>query len=294
MGCDKQIAQPHILAKVSIHAPTWGATPTNHVVLHHHSFQSTHPRGVRLMPMMYPVQTQMFQSTHPRGVRHTIAAAFDLCQSFNPRTHMGCDVSPSEGNVIPIVSIHAPTWGATYHAILWNFPKSVSIHAPTWGATAALLAPQGTKGVSIHAPTWGATLSHPKSIKGRRFQSTHPRGVRPPAALIFCKDSTVSIHAPTWGATCRYVTPSLLAAFQSTHPRGVRPSEKTTISSIESVSIHAPTWGATFARLPDEPPLAVSIHAPTWGATNRQRSDIHNAKFQSTHPRGVRPFNVAR
>ena len=48
---------------------------------------------------------------------------------------MGCD---TEGFVIVmmwIVSIHAPTWGATLIIVIFKFVRVVSIHAPTWGAT---------------------------------------------------------------------------------------------------------------------------------------------------------------
>ena len=34
---------------------------------------------------------------------------------------------------------------------------SISIHAPTWGATWSGAFGPGTEGISIHAPTWGAT-----------------------------------------------------------------------------------------------------------------------------------------
>ena len=33
------------------------------------------------------------------------------------------------------VSIHAPTWGATFDAAYKDELFAVSIHAPTWGAT---------------------------------------------------------------------------------------------------------------------------------------------------------------
>ena len=58
-------------------------------------FQSTHPRGVR--PLSYRLLTdrQRFQSTHPRGVRHKLAEIYDRLWNFNPRTHVGCDLSHS-------------------------------------------------------------------------------------------------------------------------------------------------------------------------------------------------------
>ena len=77
--------------------------------------------------------------------------------------------------------------------------------------------------------------------------------------------------------------------FQSTHPRRVRPRGQHPADLLRRVSIHAPAWGATFSlpckRLVEE----VSIHAPAWGATLscRLMSGL-SARFQSTHPRGVR------
>ena len=56
----------------------------------------------------------MFQSTHPRGVRLTI---------------------PRRKQDVFIVSIHAPTRGATLSSAKQNTPMAVSIHAPTRGAT---------------------------------------------------------------------------------------------------------------------------------------------------------------
>ena len=79
--------------RVSIHAPTWGATihggfPLRGMPM----FQSTHPRGVRLLSNCGLPSSRLFQSTHPRGVRPDMMEA--------------CGWSIE-------VSIHAPTWGAT-------------------------------------------------------------------------------------------------------------------------------------------------------------------------------------
>ena len=102
----------------------------------------------------------MFQSTHPHGVR------LRNCRQLLNITN---------------VSIHAPTWGATYRSNALSRCIEVSIHAPTWGATKGLekvvdviesfnprthmgcdmLARKAAekKEVSIHAPTWGATVA---------------------------------------------------------------------------------------------------------------------------------------
>ena len=56
----------------------------------------------------------VFQSTHPHGVRRSPLYAYSIS---------------------PHVSIHAPTWGATYASLAGEPVFYVSIHAPTWGAT---------------------------------------------------------------------------------------------------------------------------------------------------------------
>ena len=123
----------------------------------------------------------MFQFTHPRGVRPFEAVDFGF---------------------IGLVSIHAPTRGATKSAVSRFMPTSVfqfthprgvrpnlllemqagkvvSIHAPTRGATSVAKAQYQIQGVSIHAPTRGATLYQcQKEMTMGRFQFTHPRGVR--------------------------------------------------------------------------------------------------------------------
>ena len=99
----------------------------------------------------------MFQSTHPHGVRHWVSKFFFAVNSFNPRTHMGCDALVRCHHRGCAVSIHAPTWGATGHDLYLFFKVVVSIHAPTWGATSLSFNNFDTKLVSIHAPTWGAT-----------------------------------------------------------------------------------------------------------------------------------------
>ena len=127
-------------------------------------------------------------------------------------------------NCINIVSIHAPTRGATRPSSAIRrlqrcfnprshegsdlnkvkyalYSSNVSIHAPTRGATCSNPITLHKDGVSIHAPTRGATY--------KLFATSR----------IFC----VSIHAPTRGATER------VAREQETG----------------RVSIHAPTRGAT-------------------------------------------------
>ena len=78
--------------RVSIHAPAWGATHTGTAGECPNGFQSTLPRGERLLMGMDCCYITEFQSTLPRG----------------ERPHVGCTSRKHEN-----VSIHAPAWGAT-------------------------------------------------------------------------------------------------------------------------------------------------------------------------------------
>ena len=80
-----------------------------------------------------------------------------------------------------------------------------------------------------------------------KFQSTHPRGVRP-------VEFDDMIHR---------------VIFQSTHPRGVRHSSYVSHQKFESISIHAPARGATPGLSVDHVGHQISIHAPARGATYR-------------------------
>ena len=214
----------------------------------------------------------MFQSTHPRRVRLQGA-----CQGFNAS----------------IVSIHAPTQGATTspngrRRSTQRFnPRT---HAGCDHRSAARC--HCGRGVSIHAPTQGATrVSASLCHRGCFNPRTHAGCDDQPQ--LFRAQSAVSIHAPTQGATFPRVVPESLAQFQSTHPRRVRRLLGGRQVRVHRVSIHAPTQGATSStcgshrsessfnprthagcdsavrpvfRVGD----VVSIHAPTQGATLRR------------------------
>ena len=141
------------------------------------SFQSTHPRGVRLSISinLFGVRSfnprthegcdnlkrvrkrfLMFQSTHPRGVRLIVFTDKKCIVSFNPRTHEGCDQAMLEVQKAHTVSIHAPTRGATHRDWLLPDPEKFQSTHP--------------RGVRLRD---GA-----KFTVNFQFQSTHPRGVR--------------------------------------------------------------------------------------------------------------------
>ena len=121
-------------------------------------FQSTHPRGVRLIGQHSQTYQTWFQSTHPRGVRPFHSTHF---------AH------------VVIVSIHAPAWGATH---FFNVPLRLLWFQSTH--------PRGVRHSCINPLTRSAESFNPRTRVGcddyscricwrpKRFQSTHPRGVR--------------------------------------------------------------------------------------------------------------------
>ena len=143
-------------------------------------FQSTHPHRVRRAPVRFPSRSYEFQSTHPHRVRLS---------------------KPKECLLAVLVSIHAPTQGATAKRnkfcceCLFQSTHPHRVRRRSWGSKrleklcfnprthtgcdAAGYSRALTATVSIHAPTQGATV---------------------PLRLIPLL-SRVSIHAPTQGAT---------------------------------------------------------------------------------------------
>ena len=156
----------------------------------------------------------------------------------------------------------------------------------------------------------------------RRFQSTHPRGVRPGGAADHEVGSAVSIHAPAWGATCSVSACSdcvrlvsihapawgatrsragcgpFLRGFQSTHPRGVRRSPGTASSAVHGFQSTHPRGVRPDDDLPQDRTGLVSIHAPAWGATahgwrfsGQGKVSIHAPAWGATAGR-LQPFDL--
>ena len=166
-------------------------------------FQSTHPHGVRLILIVNLFLPLLFQSTHPHGVRLIV-----------PVLHL----------IRYIVSIHAPTRGATYHYVRYSSFSDVSIHAPTRGATfAEFLFFFIAESFNPRTHTGCDSFYIDRIYELAEFQSTHPHGVRPPSGGLVCVTEFVSIHAPTRGTTQRLNGNIVNGKFQSTHPHGVRP-----------------------------------------------------------------------
>ena len=138
-GCDEDKEEKAAkLEAVSIHAPTRGATKIRRKKPRNlRQFQFTHPRGVRLGILLWLSSSDEFQFTHPRGVRRPYVALPGVesitFQFTHPRGVRR--VTPKSINGKNMVSIHAPTRGATRVWLGLDKTNNVSIHAPTRGAT---------------------------------------------------------------------------------------------------------------------------------------------------------------
>ena len=139
---------------------------------------------------------------------------------FNPRAHAGRDDEVFYLTALLMVSIHAPTRGATRPVI--NSLSDISFN------------PRAHAG---RDSSWHGTGIIPT------FQSTRPRGARH-INENNATNSAVSIHAPTRGATflIRVAPPNV-----GFNPRAHAGRDQFLLAqpSMAQVSIHAPTRGAT-------------------------------------------------
>ena len=102
--------------------------------------------------------------------------------------------------------------------------------------------------------------------KSRRFQSSLPRGERPPPTRLFRYCCAISILAPTRGATAKEIQDLSGELFQSSLPRGERRSIITQASTSAAFQSSLPRGERHSGRL----------------TTSRK------SKFQSSLPRGER------
>ena len=182
MGCDLDGPTYTHLLQVSIHAPAWGATNLS-------------PFFGCLTPCFNP-RTRMGcdeiprrgktpgnRSFNPRtrmGCDHKPLPRALHLNCFNPRTRMGCDTLALKSSVIGIsfnprtrmgCDVLQPTYLEPYRCFNPRTRMGCDIIG-LWSTIVANI-------VSIHAPAWGATRRSARRRRLRKFQSTHPHGVRP-------------------------------------------------------------------------------------------------------------------
>ena len=187
---------------------------------------------------------------------------------FNPRSYKRSDLYIIINIICCVISIHAPTRGATLSFLLlfWNplyfNPRSykrsdslsqsfsatlpISIHAPTRGATISLDVAFSHISISIHAPTRGATNLHINCECRIKFQSTLLQEERHFYVECWCICSQFQSTLLQEERRLKPLNQALLAQFQSTLLQEER--QERTMDQLEEIliSIHAPTRGATF------------------------------------------------
>ena len=210
---------------VSIHAPTGGATSITGYLKRRLEFQFTRPRGARLKNEDAFRTFVKFQFTRPRGARRFAASRMSEALRFQFTRPRGARPAPHKSARRPLVSIHAPTGGAT---------RAKTHHGPS--CVFQFTRPRGAR-----------LLADGEPVIGLAFQFTRPRGARP-LAQIKARLLEVSIHAPTGGATAILKHGVLLCGSFNSRAHGGRDLRALPHHHHPQVSIHAPTGGATRDR----------------------------------------------
>ena len=210
---------------VSIHAPTQGATngfsghlasslsfnPRTHAGCDTSSGSNTAP------PALFNPRTHAGCDPRPRRPKARSGR-------FNPRTHAGCDAEGDLAAGVRLVSIHAPTQGATRNnSANGTTPPCFNPRTHAGCDVCHLYASIVVCCVSIHAPTQGATEIRQSQTARRR--SFNPRTHAGCDAHRRCTRRRTTCFNPRTHAGCdlpptRRGRPG--RSFQSTHPRRVR------------------------------------------------------------------------
>jgi len=231
-----------VVVYVSIHAPTGGATTARGAITFGSTFQSTRPRGARQVIAPALCAPELFQSTRPRGARPA-----------GSRVHPGL-----------IVSIHAPTGGATPKG---DFKKAFNRF-------------QSTRPRGARQPRRG-------SMNPRLSFNPRAHGGRDRCRSWVECEKKVSIHAPTGGATLVCVLMDISGLFQSTRPRGARQAGSTSSREAGLFQSTRPRGARPGDGREDVAPECFNPRAHG-GRDRMQPGLIQVCLFQSTRPRGAR------
>ncbi len=120
---------------ISIHAPTRGAT---HKAKNGGSQQDFNPRSHERSDRDTVILSLLSQNFNPRSHERSDVWRGGSCRGgrdFNPRSHERSDFLLNKDSKDNIISIHAPTRGATEILLARSLKSMISIHAPTRGAT---------------------------------------------------------------------------------------------------------------------------------------------------------------
>ena len=111
------------------------------------------------MTMLLRLLVARFQSTLPREERLGLAGHLRAGLNFNPRSHERSDKAQNYLKRYYIISIHAPTRGATVFRVYEKAGKLDFNPRSHERSDIKHLEFDGKEYISIHAPTRGATAS---------------------------------------------------------------------------------------------------------------------------------------
>ena len=135
-------------------------------------------RGATVYAIYLLIYAESFNPRTHAGCDGVVLGVLRCGVRFNPRTHAGCDVSNLGTLRSDRVSIHAPTRGATWWEKLDYEHGDVSIHAPTRGATLFPIPIPIPQCFNPRTHAGCDTFAQLQVFCNPKFQSTHPRGVR--------------------------------------------------------------------------------------------------------------------
>ena len=165
---------------ISIHAPTRGATSKYIYMIYTIRFQSTLPREERLFVLLShnPAYAYFNPRSHERSDRYS-TMLLHRSKYFNPRSHERSDRAFILCSLSSVISIHAPTRGATWLPLSgkWSFLFQSTL-------------PREERHITVYPLKYYCRYFNPRS---------HERSDVPYILIYFSQ--VISIHAPTRGAT---------------------------------------------------------------------------------------------
>ncbi len=286
---------------VSIHAPAREATSACRcTVVRRATGFNPRPRAGSDTAAADATSTTGFQSTPPRGKRPGGAVPAGRGPRFNPRPRAGSDQMVSCWSLIRSGFNPRPRAGSDIACSSWS-TLTMSFNPRPRAGSDASDSTGSAAGCSFNPrPRAGSDNLHLENCDALwlLFQSTPPRGKRPPAAPRRRWCCRCFNPRPRAGSDRRPATRRSRSSSRSFNPRPRAGSDARVYGIfcyLSVVSIHAPAREATLVELLEDAGHArVSIHAPAREATRRGRSGGRAPCCFNPRPRAGSDALVAR
>jgi len=276
---------------VSIHAPVWGATCAEFDHADAFPFQSTRPYGARRTRTGAAAGLSCFNPRARMGRDPPTTRPGRTGPRFNPRARMGRDLASGPADPIACGFNPRARMGRDDATDRLDILVVVSIHAPVWGATRPQTPLQRFFEFQSTRP-YGARRRRSPSVCARcSFQSTRPYGARPAACAAANRPRMFQSTRP-YGARQAVL---LASGFpDSFNPRARMGRDRSACARLcgYEVSIHAPVWGATFTSRDTAENITFQSTRPYGARHDKARAQNPSDTFQSTRPYGARRGSI--